>query len=405
MFYLSLVKLRHTAFLLLLLTLFLLPGCDDEDGNITGVGDNGDENGDEIQEPEPEPVATWVQQDSELPYEVILNGVSFRDELNGWAVGTGQVQGVALHTTDGGASWEQLSETSNGNKYSLRDVEYLPSGLAVAVSFEGYLQYRSDGEMNWQVLEFEEIREEFEEGSMRFQAAYALDDDYWWIAGAAVSFSEESGYVIRPLILHTGDGGENWEIQFDPNQTELYNHLLDIYFVDDEYGWAVGSHGNRLHTIDGGVTWEVDVGATVPHLMQEYEDLHSITFINTSTGWMAGNGGVIAHTTNGGASWDIQMEVDSSHPGRLFNSIHFTDHDHGWAVGIDANEDGIIFRTTDGGSEWKMEDSGFGMAERYQSVVFLNPDTGWVVGRKIQSGEPMPFILHRSMVIPGILQQ
>ncbi|PKL98447.1 MAG: hypothetical protein CVV17_10340, partial [Gammaproteobacteria bacterium HGW-Gammaproteobacteria-7] len=63
------------------------------------------------------------------------------------------------------------------------------------------------------------------------------------------------------MILHSGDAGQTWEIQrSDPRPADSFDPdqglpLLDILFVDDQHGWAVGAYALLLETQDGGATW------------------------------------------------------------------------------------------------------------------------------------------------------
>lgn len=65
------------------------------------------------------------------------------------------------------------------------------------------------------------------------------------------------------LILHTTDGGENWEIQYqDPMPNgDLPKPVLGIEFSDKHNGIAVGAFSLLLTTADGGKTWaSLDAG-------------------------------------------------------------------------------------------------------------------------------------------------
>jgi photosystem II stability/assembly factor-like uncharacterized protein len=56
------------------------------------------------------------------------------------------------------------------------------------------------------------------------------------------------------VILHSGDGGKNWERQYyDP---EAESPLFDIWFENSSHGLAVGAYGLVLQTRDGGKNWE-----------------------------------------------------------------------------------------------------------------------------------------------------
>ena len=58
------------------------------------------------------------------------------------------------------------------------------------------------------------------------------------------------------------------------------------------------------------------------------------------------------------------------------NTVQFVDDQEGWAAG----EDGVIWHTIDGGKNWERQHSGVRASLR--SMHFLNPFTGWVVGRE-----------------------
>ena len=76
---------------------------------------------------------------------------------------------------------------------------------------------------------------------------FFIDDQVGWIGGHDT------------LILHTKDGGENWEIQYeDPIPGgDIPKPILDILFTDTNTGFAIGAYGLMLKTVNGGDTWTV----------------------------------------------------------------------------------------------------------------------------------------------------
>ena len=44
---------------------------------------------------------------------------------------------------------------------------------------------------------------------------------------------------------------------FWQNPTPLTSEFLDTYFVNDNYGWAIGNYGTIIKTVNGGQDWEV----------------------------------------------------------------------------------------------------------------------------------------------------
>lgn len=65
------------------------------------------------------------------------------------------------------------------------------------------------------------------------------------------------------VILHSADGGLSWERQHvDAYDAEDFDDLangaplLDVLFLDQQHGLAIGAYGLLLRTADGGVHWE-----------------------------------------------------------------------------------------------------------------------------------------------------
>ena len=76
-------------------------------------------------------------------------------------------------------------------------------------------------------------------------------------------------------------------------------HFTDIYFADAKHGWIVGHQGWILHTADGGENWEKQTVNT-------NEDFEAVYFTNLRNGWAVGDKGLIATTDDGGRHWALQ---------------------------------------------------------------------------------------------------
>jgi hypothetical protein len=108
-----------------------------------------------------------------------------------------------------------------------------------------------------------------------------------------------------------------------------------VFFLNATTGWAVGSSGVVLKTVNGGVSWTASTPAAL--------NLNSVRFLNANVGFAVGASGVVLKTTNGGASWTAQYPV----PGEL-NAVFFVDAVDGWAVGVN----GVQIKTTNAGETW-----------------------------------------------------
>ncbi|MGD8922022.1 MAG: YCF48-related protein, partial [Candidatus Zixiibacteriota bacterium] len=138
-----------------------------------------------------------------------------------------------------------------------------------------------------------------------------------------------------------GDGPTNpttelqstgWHSQ---NPYPTHQPLSSVYFVDDEFGWAVGEFGAAIHSEDGGNTWTVQTTGTS-------QNLWKVQFLNRADGWAVGDSGTVIETNDGGRTWDnVQSGTD-----RPLYDLAFLDSKNGWIV----RGDSILLHTSDGGS-------------------------------------------------------
>jgi photosystem II stability/assembly factor-like uncharacterized protein len=124
---------------------------------------------------------------------------------------------------------------------------------------------------------------------------------------------------IHGTILHTSNGA-TWSLQSSPTTQALYA----VAFVDPLHGWAVGSGGTIIHTVNGGAGWSAQDSGGVNWL-------YSVHFTDATHGWVVGSGGAILVTSDGGATWGSQ----DSGTGNLLWCVSFPDAVHAWAVGLD----------------------------------------------------------------------
>jgi len=193
------------------------------------------------------------------------------------------------------------------------------------------------------------------------QDVFFIDQEYGWASG---------GHII----LNTTDGGNTWVEQPAP---PVQNYYIDIFFLDRMNGWACGNEAKIIHTTDGGNSWvEQSNPYTFPNPI-----LYSIYFANSDTGWALGgdhgnyptfiNRRVVLYTKNGGNSWEFQYSVNSEQPIYCAKFISPTE-------GFAASESGDVIRTSNGGSSW-IETSPVSSYRLY-GIYFTNSNTGWVSG-------------------------
>jgi photosystem II stability/assembly factor-like uncharacterized protein len=127
--------------------------------------------------------------------------------------------------------------------------------------------------------------------------------------------------------------------------------LRDVYFFNEQLGWAVGDQGTILRTDDGGLTWTL-----VP--VNTSCSLTSVHFVDEMNGWAAGGQSVslvdrthavILRTRDGGRTW-------ATITGTLLpalRELRMVNAQSGWAWGSPTQHfPSGIFRTEDGGTSW-----------------------------------------------------
>lgn len=175
-------------------------------------------------------------------------------------------------------------------------------------------------------------------------------------------------------MMKTVNGGATWTSQ----KSGTAYWLRSVAFTDSSHGWAVGGAGTILVTTDGGSHWKTQSSGTGLQL-------NSVAFTDRSHGWAVGERGLILATTDGGGHWKVQRRPDNGIDDRSVLSVSFTDSKHGRAVeqimhdGWDYYSCGILV-TTDGGAHWTTQD--VGLYQWLNAVTFTDLSHGWGVGRR-----------------------
>jgi len=189
---------------------------------------------------------------------------------------------------------------------------------AVAVGERGHILV-SESRRDWRQVENVPTR-----STLTAVAAYA--DQVWAVGHDGV-------------ILHSADGGLTWVRQriapFDPADVDNLRNgapLLDVLFVDELHGFAVGAYSQLLATVDGGQTWELRnvLGKSDAEINAEQAEDNSV--VNSDTGTL---------------DQDALALDEESDP--HFNAIARTGDGSYFIVA----ERGSAFRSSDDGVSWQ----------------------------------------------------
>lgn len=184
---------------------------------------------------------TWAQ--AKVPVQVLLTGLSFADDKNGWAVGHGA---AVLRTRDGGLTWEKIFDGNKANAYVIDAARKLVTDLEEKVD-QASDQARGDLEM--QLEEATYAAEDAEADSEAGATKPLLDV---WFRNA------NEGYVVGAygLFFGTRDGGETWQYLAPMLPNPDHFHLNAINALADGSLFIVGEAGQIFRSIDQGVSWQ-----------------------------------------------------------------------------------------------------------------------------------------------------
>jgi photosystem II stability/assembly factor-like uncharacterized protein len=178
--------------------------------------------------------------------------------------------------------------------------------------------------------------------------------------------------ILKLILLFnlfaTGYLQAQWEVQLD---IQNFTHLDRIFFLDENYGWAIGgtaigAQSPYFYTTDSGENW---------YLSEDWWDIKGtdIVFVNYDTGFIASD--QIYKTIDGGETW-IEIQTPAT---QGIIHLFFVDENNGWAT-LGQFSEGNILHTEDSGETWELQnviDTIFGGIE---AIYFLNDSTGFAAG-------------------------
>ena len=107
---------------------------------------------------------------------------------------------------------------------------------------------------------------------------------------------QNNGFAVgrQSQFMSTSDGGQTWNVGAGPG-----NNLVDVFFLDTENGW-VSTASSRWSTTDGGLTWD-SKGSTGGYDMVRHPGDGAIL----SARFGSGNTGNLMRSTDNGETWTI----------------------------------------------------------------------------------------------------
>lgn len=271
----------------------------------------------------------------------------------------GEPQGqIILQTTDSGATWTALSR--DDARGGLWGVSFLDANNGIAVGDEGNIVITTDAGTTWTPVTSPVVN------PVILTSAHWVDANNIWIGG---EFFLPNGPTT---MLHSGDGGVTWENQVGDlvKYPTLADDFLAINFVDATHGWGVGTLGAIYYTVDGGLNWtSARQGAE--------EGINQAAFVDSTYGWAVGLAGLLVHTTDGGNSWIEQDNPATANMGMSdLLCVSFVDRYRGWTGGTGA----WIMNTVDGGMNWVVQTVPPTFGGDVHGIAFVDAAKGFAVG-------------------------
>lgn len=134
-------------------------------------------------------------------------------------VGGGPVNGGIYRTTDYGSTWTLVLDQGN---ILINDLWFVNDTLGFAVGENGNSHRTTDGGITWQNM-----------GGSGGHTIFFTDEEYGWTR-----------------VGRTTDGGDTWTMMGGTPQS-----TISIFFTGRDTGYAVGTGGQVVRSLDGGITW------------------------------------------------------------------------------------------------------------------------------------------------------
>lgn len=280
---------------------------------------------------------TWTEVfTSPIPFPGFLNSAApaFADGQTGYF---GYGAGFVIKTTDGGASWAQIS---SGSGESILDMDRFADGHLIAVGENGTV-LTSTGATPWLL-------------NPPFTPSHVQ-------AVQVIGPQEVVALDETARVYSSADGGATWTAAA---ATPAGLDGQDLHFTTLLDGWVTGfgiGGAAVFHTADGGATWTAVPGFSGAYVAVDFEG---------ANGWAANVSGRFYRTVDGGATW-IQEDLPGS-PLQI-QDMDFFDAEIGYAVGWWS----YAVRSDDGGATWQTLPLPDG-SEQLTDIYLLGPDELWV---------------------------
>jgi len=323
---------------------------------------------------------------SKITLEGHIADIHFINEKTGFCLNN---EGDLFKTTNGGSSWIQVQNRPNQAWY-FSDIHAFNENTLIVVGERGVEKSQNGGTTWTYMRDLEELHTDIaftgtngwivgrnrdntpllklskdagktwknmkvcvslKTGSLN--AISAINDKNVWGVG--------STGIITKFSLQTSEGSKTApasDIACTLQNSGTSKDLMDVFFISEKEGWAVGYNGTALYTNNGGTIWTPKNVGVYDKTMKTNDHLYGVFFLNKLEGWIIGGyfQSFILKTIDGGKTWKrSDLGVNA-----ILNSVYFSDAKNGYVLGMDK-----VFVTTDGGATWTPQEKPKNMAGDY----------------------------------------
>jgi len=211
-------------------------------------------------------------------------------------------------------------------------------------------------------------------------AVYAIGNKVWAVGHDAV-------------VIHSQDGGLNWELQqADPG---LEQPLLDVMFIDENTGFAIGAYGYFIKTINGGQSWEESL------ISEEYDyHLNAILSLGEGRLYIAAEAGSGYLSNDNGDTWEL---IELPYQGSMFGVLSTPDN-----TLLTFGLRGHVFESSDQGASWQEVETGtvnslIGGTVTENGSIALVGSSGQILVRPVGSQQFNSSFLEDGSDLAGVL--
>ncbi len=204
-------------------------------------------------------------------------------------------------STDGGSTWRDIITPQLNNIFFTNKDTCIGGGSDIYRSF--------NGGQTWNKVSLP-----YFDGELTVTYIFFLNNQYGWVSGYFTPPNSSWDGPFVPVLFHTIDGGQNWEIiDLDINNSDM---LSKVYFSDLNRGIVTAFNSWIITTNNGGIDW----------IIKEPPIPHRDVILLNNNGWLVGDNGNMALTTDGGFNWIIQNKLTNNN----LESISFVDSNLGF---------------------------------------------------------------------------